>query len=141
MLVTMMNLSFSLVCAISTGTSIYDLWPGASKHSDMWVGKGGHDLFKWHLSLAHLFIKYVLFISWQLDIFCMDYNAQIIYDKWKPIFYLKQCSYNTGSHCISLCLAVFIFFQINLKKCPTGWLLSVILTNGPRPMALNGVLL
>lgn len=34
--------------------------------------------------IFHFFIKYEFFISWQLDIFCMDYNAQIIYDKWNP---------------------------------------------------------
>lgn len=44
-------------------------------------GRGSHDLLRGHPSLVQLFIKYELFISWQLDIFCMDYDAQIIYDK------------------------------------------------------------
>ena len=127
-------MAFLCVTKSSISPDISAIWPVTRSEQIRWNGggggKGSYNLLKWHLSLVQLFIKYELFISWQLDIFCMDYNAQIIYGKWKPIFNLKQWWCNTNSQCISLCQPTSRL-KIPLKnmKYPFRWFLSRSLTD------------
>lgn len=89
------------------------IWPLPNIKSS--GGCGSHYLLSRHLLLVQMFIKYALFISWQLDIFCMDYRTSIIHHQWKPIFNLEPWWYNTNSHCISLWYNNIVF-EVPLKN-------------------------